>query len=233
MGIDTLYVCKEQTYMTTFPNSPKLLKGGIVLIKPGTGAVLRIIGLQYNPDSLTRSLQVKSVGQGEGERSEALRLKGPPVEIIKLEAEVDAADQLEFPDQNRNVVESGLHSQLAALETIVYPASRQLQANSQLADAGNLEIVPMEAPLPLFVWGKNRILPVRLTEFSISEEAFDPSLNPIRARISLSMRVLSVDDLGFRHRGGSLFMAYLRNKELLAGRYQDGGLTTFGIEGIS
>ena len=62
---------------------------------------------------------------------------------------------------------------------------------------GTLEIVPAEAPLTLFVWSKNRMLPVRITEFSITEEAFDPALNPIRAKVSLGLRVLSVNDLGF------------------------------------
>ena len=123
--------------------------------------------------------------------------EGPPVETIKLEAELDAADQLEFPDQHQNIVESGLHSQLAALETLIYPHSRQLENNNRMAGSGKLEIFPMEAPLTLFIWSKSRILPMRLTEFSITEEAFDTSLNPIRAKVSLAMRVLSVDDLGF------------------------------------
>lgn len=218
--------------MTTFPNSPKLLKGGIVLVNPATSAVLRIIALQYNPDTLTRSLQVQGVGGEGGERSEALRLKGPPVETIKLDAEIDAADQLEFPDQNENVIKSGLHTQLAALETIVYPNSSKLQSNNSLANAGTLEIAPMEAPLTLFIWSKHRILPMRLTEFSITEEAFDPSLNPIRAKVSLGMRVLSVDDLGFDHKGGSLFMTYLQNKEQLAGKFRSASFNAFGIEGI-
>lgn len=212
--------------------SPKLLKGGIVLVDPNTNAVLRIIALQYNPDTLTRSLQVQGTGGEGGDRSEALRLKGSPVETIKLEAEIDATDQLEFPEQNQNVVQFGLHPQLAALETIVYPTSRQLQSNNSLASSGKLEIVPMEAPLTLFIWSKNRILPMRLTEFSITEEAFDLSLNPIRAKISLGMRVLSVDDLGFDHKGGSLFMTYLQNKEQLSGKNQSGFFNVLGIEGI-
>ena len=81
----------------------------------------------------------------------------------------------------------------------------------------------MEAPLTLFVWSKNRIVPVRITDFSITEEAFDPALNPIRAKVSLGMRVLSVDDLGFDHKGGSLFMTYLQQKEQLAARDRIGG----------
>src|SRR5262245_32988479 len=163
--------------MSSFPNSPRLLKGGIALLDPGSGAVRRIIILQYNPDTLTRSLQIKGVGGESGDRSEALRLTGPPVETIKLDAEIDAADQLEFPDKNPNAVELGIHPQLAALETIVYPASSQIQQNIGLAQSGTLEIAPMETPLSLFIWSKNRILPVRLTDFSITEEAFDPALN--------------------------------------------------------
>ena len=73
-----------------------------------------------------------------------------------------------------------------------------------------LEVLPIEAPLTLFVWGAQRVVPVRVTDLSITEEAFDAALNPIRAKVSLGLRVLSVDDLGFDHRGGTLFMGYLR-----------------------
>ncbi len=74
--------------MTGFPRSPRTLKGGIVSIDPRTSAVLRVITLQYNPDSVSRTLQMQSAGEG-GDQSEALRLKGPPVETIKIEAEWD------------------------------------------------------------------------------------------------------------------------------------------------
>ncbi len=205
--------------MTTFPGSPRILKGGIALLDPARGSVLRTVVLQYNPDTLTRTLQVQGSGTSEGDRSEALRLKGPPVETIKLDAEIDAADQLEFPDRNPNAVELGIQPHLAALETIIYPTVAQVQANDALAASGTLEILPMEAPLTLFIWSRNRVVPVRITEFSITEEAFDPSLNPIRAKVSLGMRVLNENDLGFGHRGTALFMAYHQQKENLAARF--------------
>lgn len=217
--------------MTTFPNSPRLLKGGLVLIDPDTSAVQRIITLQYNPDTLSRTLQVQGVGE-TGDRSQALRLKGPPVETIKLDAEIDATDQLEFPDQYPNAAQMGIHPQLAALETIVYPSSGQLQSSSSLASSGTLEIVPMEAPMVLFIWSQNRIIPVRITEFSITEEAFDPDLNPIRAKVSLGMRVLNVNDLGFSNKGGSLYMIYQQQKEVLAAKSSRGSLRDLGIGGI-
>jgi hypothetical protein len=218
--------------MSTFPGSPRLVKGGIVLIDPSTARVQRIISLQYNPDSLSRTLQVQGAGES-GNRSEALRLKGPAVETIKLEAEIDATDQLEFPEQNPSAVELGILPQLALLETLVHPTSSQLNSNNQLAQSGALEIVPMESLLALFVWSKNRIVPVRVTDFGVTEEAFDPDLNPIRAKVSLGLRVLSVDDLGFQHKGGSLFLSYLQNKEQLAGTVAAGTLGVLGIGGIS
>lgn len=216
--------------MTTFPGSPRLVKGGIVLIDQNTSAVLRIITLQYNPDTLTRSLQVQGVSGEGADRSEALRLKGPPVETIKLDAEIDATDQLELADPM--ATQFGIQPQLSALEMIVYPESSSLQENNLLAQFGTLEIVPMLAPLCLFIWSKNRIVPVRLTDFSITEEAFDPSLNPIRAKVSLGMRVLSMNDLEFNSKGGSLFMTYQQQKERMAAMSQGSAMSTFGIGGI-
>jgi len=219
--------------MTTFPGSPRILKGGIVLLDPDTFNVLPngIIVLQYNPDTLSRTLKIQGAEEG-GDRSEALRLKGPPVETFKLDAEIDATDQLEFPDQNTNTVQNGIFPQLTALETIVYPPSTTLQNNFNLAQTGVLEIMPMQAPMTLFVWSANRIVPVRFTDFSITEEAFDPTLNPIRAKVSLGMRVLSVNDLPFDHKGSSLFMSYHQQKEGLAAKALGGTLNALGITRI-
>jgi hypothetical protein len=217
--------------MVTFPNSPRIVKGGIVLVDPASGQVRRVIALQYNPDSLSRTLQVQGAGEG-AERSQALRLKGPAVESYKLEAEIDATDQLEFPGQNRGVLAAGIGPQLGVLESLVNPAAGDLLANRALAAAGTLEIAPMESALTLFVWGANRIAPVRVTELAITEEAFDPALNPIRAKVNLGLRVLSVDDLGFDHEGGSLFMAYLQAREKLASKAATVGFDSLGIGGL-
>jgi hypothetical protein len=220
--------------MSSFPGSPRVIKGGIVLLDPVTFTPLpvnNIIVLQYNPDTLTRSLKIKGADEG-GDRSEAMRLTGPPVETIKLDAEIDATDQLENPDQNPNTVANGIAPQLAALETLAYPSSSALQNNFNLSQQGTLEIMPIQAPFTLFVWSANRIVPVRLTDFSITEEAFDPLLNPIRAKVSLGLRVLTIDDLSFSDKSGSLYMAYQINKERLAGLNQSGSFSTLGIRGI-
>jgi hypothetical protein len=217
--------------VSAFPGSPKVLKGGIVLLDPDKFTALPngIIVLQYNPDTLTRSLKIKGADEG-GDRSEALRLTGPPVETFKLDAEIDATDQLEVADAN--TLQYGIFPQLSALETLVYPASQTLQRNFGLAQQGTLEIMPMLAPLTLFVWSANRIIPVRLTEFSITEEAFDPALNPLRAKVSLGMRVLSIDDLDFNDKSGSLYMTYQQQKESLARLNLAGTFGALGIRGI-
>ncbi|HEX9511219.1 MAG TPA: hypothetical protein VF939_12105 [Puia sp.] len=216
--------------LSPFPGSPMVIKGGIVLIDPNTSAIQRIIVLQYNPDGLSRTLQVQGVGAASSHRSEALRLTGPPVETIKLDAEIDATDQLEVSD--KTTIASGILTQLAALETIIYPPSSQLITNNSLAAIGTLEIAPMETALTLFIWNKNRILPVRITEFSITEEAFDVNLNPTRAKVSLGLRVLTVDDLDFSHKGSSLYLSYQQNKERLAGLFAGGTLSQLGIQTI-
>lgn len=214
-----------------FPGSPHLIKGGIVIVNPSSAAVENVITLQYNPDTLTRSLQVQGVGgEGAGQRSEPLRLTGPPIETIKLEAEIDATDQMEKGDALTG--QTGIQPQLAVLETLIYPQSSHLLNNNNLAKSGTLEISPMESSMTLFVWNKNRIIPVRITEFSITEEAFDAFLNPTRAKISLGLRVLSIDDLGFDHKGGGLFMSYQQNKEKLARSFRSGSLTDLGIKTI-
>jgi hypothetical protein len=214
------------------PLAPRLLKGGLVEVDPETARVLRVIALQYNPDTLTRTLQVQASGGEGGDRSQALRLKGAAVETIKLEAEIDASDRLEDPASNPDTVALGIHPQLAALESLVHPRADALQTNDALAGSGVLEVLPLEAPLTLFVWSKQRIVPVRITDLSVTEEAFDAALNPIRAKVSIGLRVLSVDDLGFRHRGGTLFMGYLRTKESLAARAGSADLAPLGIERI-
>ena len=218
--------------MTTFSNSPRLLRGGIVLVDPDSGQVLRVIAMQYNPDTLTRTLLPQAIAGDGQDRSQALRLKGPPVETIKLDAEIDAADQLEFPDQNPNVVQFGIAPQLAQLETLLYPPSARLIANNALQAVGTLEITPVQTPLTLLVWNRQRVIPVRLTDFSITEEAFDPQLNPLRAKVSLSMRVLSVDDLGFDTKGGALYLVYQQNKERLAQLEKSATLPALGLTGI-
>ncbi|HEU5003841.1 MAG TPA: hypothetical protein VFW71_13855 [Actinomycetota bacterium] len=207
-----------------------LLKGGIVLVDYATGAVRRVIPLQYNPETLTRTLQVQGIGPESGPHVDQMRLKGPPIETFKLEASLDATDQLDAGDALATA--SGIQPQLAALETVIYPTSTQLQQANARAQAGTLEIVPMDAPLTLFVWSKERIVPVKITEFSVTEEMFDSRLNPIRAKVSLGLRVLTIDDIDFSSVAGSIYLTYQQRKEKLAASAPAGSLSAFGITGV-
>lgn len=199
----------------TAPISPRVMKGGIVTLDPDLGIPRGIIMLQYNPDTLTRRLQPQSVGD-QADRSEILRLKGPPIETISVAAEIDATDQLAAPADNPLAITLGIQPQLSALELLVYPSSIDLIANEVLTLLGTIEILPMQSPLAVFVWNPTRITPVRITSVEISEEAFDTNLNPIRAKVALEMRVLNVNDTGFPNPAGALYMVYQIEKEALA-----------------
>lgn len=200
--------------MSAFPDSPRLLKGAIIGMDPAN-PLASVVVFQYNPDTMTRKLDARtSKGSDSSDRSEALRLMGPPKETITLSIEVDAADQLEAAAPL--AVASGVYPTLAALEMLLYPKTATVIANNVLALIGNIEIIPPEAPLTLFVWGPQRVVPVRLTSFSIAEQAYDPMLNPILAKVDLSLDVLSYFDLKVTNPGYTLFMAYQVTKEIMA-----------------
>jgi len=199
--------------MTPFPGSPRLIKGAIIGADKAN-PLASVIVFQYNPDTMTRRLEARTSGGESADRSEALRLSGPPKETITLSIEVDATDQLE--QANPLAVAAGINPTLAALEMLFYPKSTLVVANLTAAESGFIEIVPVEAPLTLFIWGPTRVLPVRITSFSITEEAFDTLLNPTRAKVDLTMQVLSYFDLKKSNPGFSLFMAYQIAKEAMA-----------------
>jgi hypothetical protein len=198
--------------MTTFPGSPRLMKGAIVGIDI-FNPLASVIVFQYNPDTLTRTLQAQTSGEG-GDRTEALRLKGAPIESIKLDVEIDATDQLETADTIATSL--GIYPQLSALEMLIYPKSSLVIANTALLAAGTIEVIPPVAPFTLFIWGPKRVLPVRLTEFSIAEQAYDVNLNPIQAKVSLGLQVLSYNDFPITHPGYHLFLAHQVIKETMA-----------------
>ena len=217
--------------MTSYlPATPSVPRAGLVLLDPADSTVLTIIPLQYNPDSITRTLQPLGTGADQGDRSEALRLRGPAQETFKLEAELDATDQLAetTADGFAEVAENGLLPLLCALEQLVNPSVTELMAQDSVAQLGAFEVTPVQAPLTVLVWG-SRVVPVRVTDFSITEEAFDSRLNPLRARVSLSLRVLTVDDVGFQHQGGQLFLGYQAHRETLSTLRPPADLSSVGL----
>lgn len=198
--------------MATIFTPPRLLKGALVSLDP-PNPTPRVIIFQYNPATLTRTLEAQVVEE-EGKSGSPPRLKGAPVETIKIDVEIDAGDQLERGDTNAGDV--GIFPQLSALELLVYPKSDLIITNNTLLKIGTIEILPPTAPLTLFIWGKRRILPVKINEFSITEDAHQPNLSPIRAKVSLGLRVLSYSDMSSENPGWSLFLAHQVVKETLA-----------------
>lgn len=198
--------------MTTFPISPRVLKGALVAVDI-FAPIPSVVLFQYNPDTMTRSLKARAAG-GDSAKAEAMRLSGAPEETIKLDVEIDATDQLERGDGVTSAL--GIYPQLSALEMLIYPKSALVIANTILMAAGTIEVVPPTAPLTLFIWGVKRILPVRVTDFSIVEEAYDTALNPIRAKVSLGLRVLSYNDLSLTNPAYHMFLAHQVVKETMA-----------------
>lgn len=213
--------------MTSFPGSPRVLKGAIVAVDP-FNPLASVVVFQYNPETLTRTVRPKIAGEG-AERGEALRLSGPPEESITVEIALDAADGLETGDAA--TVAHGVGPSLAALEMLVYPKSALVIGNEVLAALGVIEVIPPEAPLTLFVWGPKRVLPVRITDFTINEQAFDPALNPILATVTLGLRVMTYQDLGLPSVGGALSLANQVAKETLATSASVGTLAATGAAG--
>jgi hypothetical protein len=192
--------------------SPRVLKGALVGIDLAN-PVPRVIVFQYNPHTLTRTLRARAAG-GEGARTEALRLAGAPEEEIRLEVDIDATDQLEKADPVATTL--GIYPQLSALETLLYPASTAVVANTALLAAGTIEVVPTVGPFTLLIWGAQRILPVRIADFTVTEDAHDVNLNPIRAKVALGLKVLGYDDLPVSNPGYHLFLAHQVAKEAMA-----------------
>lgn len=198
--------------MTSFPNSPKLTRGAIVSVT-AMNAQADIIMFQYNPETMRRTLTPQRLEAQQNRRDEQ-RLTGPPRESITMSVEIDATDQLEtasFP-----ATRLGLYPVLAALETLLYPRSSLVLNNEILAQVGITEVIPAASPMTLLVWGVKRVVPVRLTSFSVDEQHYDTHLNPIQAKVELGMDVLNYNDLGLASPGGALFMAHQVVKEAMA-----------------
>jgi hypothetical protein len=202
--------------MTGLARSPRVVRGALVGMDP-MNPLASVVVFQYNPDEMTRTLQARAASGGNaggGARDEALRLSGAPIENISLAVEIDAADQMETGGPLVGAL--GIYPQLSSLEMLLYPKSATVIANTILALAGTIEVIPTEAPLTLLIWGVKRVVPVRLAEFSITEQAYDPHLNPIRARVTLGLRVLSYSDLSLTNPGYYLFLAHQVTKEVMA-----------------
>jgi hypothetical protein len=216
--------------MINAPDTPDWSKGAIVAADPDN-PLASLIVFQYNPADVRRDLQPKT--SGGAARTEALRLEGAPEENIQMQVDIDAADQLEIGDADTRLM--GIYPQLSALEMLIYPKSEWVLETTNRLQKGEMEIEPPKAPPTFLVWGKWRVLPVRLTSFSITEQMYDSNLNPIRAEVSLGLRVLSYNDLLPDDPSYPLFLAHQVAKETMAvkGSVRNVSGLPSGIPGLS
>ncbi len=210
--------------MTDSPISPRLLHGAIVGLDP-FNPVASVIAFQYNPDSMTRRLEGRFSGSEQADRGEAQRIQGPPRETITLAVEFDEADH---PPGGRGPF-SGVQAPLAALEMLLYPKTASVIANMVAAAAGSIEVLAPRAPLTLFVWGPARVLPVRVSGMTITEQQYDTLLNPTRAKVDLTLSVLSYHDLKITNPGQAIFLAHQVTKELLAASNATSSVANLGV----
>lgn len=200
--------------MGAFPAEPRTLRGAIVAVEPRS-PLSRFVLFGYNPDQVTRTLKPRGPGGGtSASPGDAHRIWGAPVETLSMTVEVDATDALETGDPVAAV--SGIAPQLSALEMLLYPSSVLVIANTALLAAGTIEILPPEGPLTVLVWGPGRVVPVRIDSLEITEQAFSPTLVPIRASVALAATVLTYDDLQVTDPGYALFLVHQVLKETLA-----------------
>jgi hypothetical protein len=214
--------------MTTRARGPRVFKGALVSIS-STNPTPQVISFQYNPATLKRSLKPLMVGGEAGDRSQSVRITGAPTETYSVEIEIDAADDLENGDQVATSL--GIQPQLALLELLIYPALSRVMENASLLSVGTIEIAPITAPRVLFVWGQRRVLPVQLSSYTISEEEFDVSLNPIRATVSLEMRVLTYSDLSATNADYHQYLAY--QQTLMSVADSAGATNRAGLAGVA
>jgi hypothetical protein len=199
--------------MSAPPLAPKLLKGALVAYA-FPQLIPTIVVFQYNPDRVVRTLSPRTAAGGG--RGDAMRTDGPPEEKLSFTAEIDAADQLEHPDQNATTAALGLHPAIASLERLMYPSFALVVANQVLANLGSAMILGEPAPLALLVWGPARVVPVRVDGLTVTEEAFDPSLNPIRAQAELRLSVLTIRELQMTNPGYWVYLASFQQREVFA-----------------
>lgn len=186
---------------------PHLRRGALARVDPVIGLVPSSLTVfQYNPAELSRTLAPRERG-GAGSWFGAA-----PEETFSMRVELDAADQMEAGER---LLHPGVYPALSALEMLVHPSVTDILLTSFLTRTGVVEVYPPEAPVAVLMWG-TRVVPVRVTQLGVRETAFDSHLNPIRAEVDLNLRVLSADELGFKHFGAYLYLGNTLRREILS-----------------
>ncbi len=196
--------------MLSSPLSPRVLQGAFVCLDPATFAPTRIISFPYNPETLCRKLEPEPAAPDATNPVPAI-LPASPRQVIRFTLQMDATDQLEIPSENPVAVQFGMYPVMSAIEMLMYPPNTAQNA------------------LTLFVWGANRMVPVRITELQIVEQLFDPKLNPIRMEMAVTLMVRTEADFPTGSKARRFWDEYLANLEKLAALMPNGPIGNTGV----
>lgn len=181
---------------TGFTRSPRLHKGALVQLDEQKlkAPVLSIVPFQYNPETLTRTMTPwNPLEVSETDRGLPSPQAQPfdPEETISMKLELDASDQLD--DDDAIAKEVGVADRIAALERMLFPSSTPFGQVVELAASlvGGSAPNRKSVPITFLVWGVGRIVPVRITSYSIEEKLFLPSLRPVQADVTLQLQILT------------------------------------------
>jgi hypothetical protein len=215
------------TGLTEFPGRPRVVKGALwVYDDQQATQPSRQILFQYNPENVRRTFAVRTpprdASQSGAAHESVLNVPGPPVETLTLTIELDAADQLEDPKHRDQVNSAGLYGALAALELLLYPSTARISQITRQADQGAVDVHPADTPLVLLHWGTSRVVPVQLMSLSITEELFDPALNPIQAKVDLGLKVLTYMEFTSKSVAREASIAHQKTLEQLAQQWVGG-----------
>ncbi len=198
------------------------LKGALVSFMPagplGLPSLPNVVVFQINPETITHAWTEATAPQppasAEGKQPthiSALATTGDPSEsfsfTLMLDSDQQIIDGASDPIGFALASASGVYSRLAALEMLQFPnkppggalmgaVTAATNATGMGAGGGTQPSVPtMMVPIVIFIWGPFRVLPVRVTAFSVTEKQFDTLLNPTHAEAQITLQVLTPDDL--------------------------------------
>lgn len=177
------------------------LRGAFIAYEPGgyPDGEKRVLPFRFNPEVLSRAFQVEQgksgsgtegakKGGGKGEQG-ADAASGNVKQTLTVQVRFDFDDR---HDAAQNLpAELGVLPEVSALEGLLFPAESPSDKSS---DGKEPVKARKQRPTVLFVWGKKRVLPVRITGMTVNETRHNSQLNPIRAEIDVQLEVLGDQD---------------------------------------